>query len=69
MPNPKPKGRPQIEPGHNLEHVGLRLPAWVVSAIKREARARGTKPGTLMRETLTKAADEFIAYPTLDGRR
>ena len=69
MPNPKPMGRPRITPGENAIQVSVKIPAYVRSHIRREAQARKMKPGTLMREILTEAADRFIAYPTLDGRR
>lgn len=69
MPNPKPMGRPRITPGENAVQVTVKIPAWAHSAILREARATGKKPGTLMREALTKYADDIIAYPTFDGRR
>ena len=69
MPNPKPMGRPRITHGENAVQVSVKIPAWVRSAINREAKARGAKPGTLMREALTSYADTIIAYPTLDGRR
>ena len=50
-------GRPQIEPGRNLELYNVKLPAWVIDTLGAEARARDIKRGTLARQILTRYAE------------